>query len=389
MGFGRTVPVTEDESFRVLLVDTARPDQRGSMSRYADLVRLALKSSKHRKKLIVIEHARCSVPPVYMSLLPGIIGTWLNHFWLMLVCRQQLGRNQPDLIHILDGSFGYLVPRGGRSAVVATVHDLIPALRQSGRFGDWPSSYAAKLLISASLNGLQRCDQLLAVSASTAIDLASLTGLKNEKIAVSPLALADEFLDETEMEHDQTCEKKNRFIFHVGNNARYKNREGVIRIFQKLRQKFPLKLRMAGPPPTSEMQNLLRDNSLDGDVEFIVGADDSKLRELYGQASVFLFPSLYEGFGWPPLEAMACGCPVVCSNEGSLPEVVGDAALTASASDESRLVRHCLAVLTDNELATKLSAKGRLRARTFSLDRMRRDLLDAYRKALEHHARSG
>jgi glycosyltransferase involved in cell wall biosynthesis len=359
------------------------------MSRYAELVIRALKLAELKKNDIAIEELRCSAPPALMNLLPANIGTWINHLWLMVICRSQIRRNQPNLIHILDGSFGYLAPRSRRSALVATVHDLIPALRQRGRFGYWPSSYAAKTVVSASLNGLRRCDQLLAVSNSTAIDLASLTGVENEKIAVSPLALTDEFLDEAEKEHDPVGEKRNRYLFHIGNNARYKNREGVIRIFMQLRSQLSLKLKMAGPPPTPRMRELLRENSLEGDVEFMLNADDTKLIDLYRQASVFLFPSLYEGFGWPPLEAMACGCPVVCSNEGSLPEVVGDAALTASASDESRLVRHCLAVLTDNELATKLSAKGRLRARTFSLDRMRRDLLDAYRKALEHHARSG
>ena len=72
------------------------------------------------------------------------------------------------------------------------------------------------------------------------------------------------------------------------------------------------------------------------DVEVIDPGDD-ELIGLYRGASLFLFPSLYEGFGWPPLEAMACGCPVVCSTEGSLPEVVGDAALTAPAADEAAL----------------------------------------------------
>jgi glycosyltransferase involved in cell wall biosynthesis len=98
---------------------------------------------------------------------------------------------------------------------------------------------------------------------------------------------------------------------------------------------------------------------------------------------VFLFPSIYEGFGWPPLEAMACGCPVVCSSSASLPEVVGDAALTAAVDDEAGLARLCGMVLSDRVLAESLIARGKQRASEFTLERMGKQLVDVYRRVLE------
>jgi alpha-1,3-rhamnosyl/mannosyltransferase len=94
------------------------------------------------------------------------------------------------------------------------------------------------------------------------------------------------------------------------------------------------------------------------------------------------FPSLYEGFGWPPLEAMAAGCPVVCSSAAALPEVVGDAALTCDAEDETGLAERVLSVLLDRDLHQRLSLEGKRRAAFFSVERLGDGLLDVYSAAL-------
>ena len=116
--------------------------------------------------------------------------------------------------------------------------------------------------------------------------------------------------------------------------------------------------------------------------QIVVDPTDHVLRHAYAECSLLLFPSLYEGFGWPPLEAMANGCPVVCSDAASLPEVVGDAALQARADDVARLAEQCFRVLTDSDLSTALSEKGMQRAKQFSIERMGRDLITAYEDAL-------
>jgi len=117
-------------------------------------------------------------------------------------------------------------------------------------------------------------------------------------------------------------------------------------------------------------------------VSFIVEPDDAELFDLYGKACLFLFPSLYEGFGWPPLEAMAFGCPVVCSNAASLPEVVDDAALTCGPEDEKKMAENCLTVLQDASIANRLIERGYSRVKMFSLEQMGRQVMEVYGKVL-------
>jgi glycosyltransferase involved in cell wall biosynthesis len=106
------------------------------------------------------------------------------------------------------------------------------------------------------------------------------------------------------------------------------------------------------------------------------------LRELYAGCALFAFPSLYEGFGMPPLEAMACGAPVVCSNASSLPEVVGDAALLVDPRDPEAWARAMTRVLDDANLREDLRRKGALRVKAFSWERSARDLIQVYREVL-------
>lgn len=104
----------------------------------------------------------------------------------------------------------------------------------------------------------------------------------------------------------------------------------------------------------------------------------AELPALYRHAAMLLFPSRYEGFGWPPLEAMQENCPVVCSTAASLPEVVGDAALTAAFDNEDTLAAHCVELLRNAALADDLRARGRQHAKQFSLQKMANAMAEVY-----------
>ena len=177
------------------------------------------------------------------------------------------------------------------------------------------------------------------------------------------------------------------YVMHIGNNGFYKNRVGVLRIFERLRKVSGVRLVMAGPPPAAELLAQAKSPSLAGQVDFVVDPDDGQLGELYRHASLMLFPSLYEGFGWPPLEAMAFGCPVVCSSAGSLPEVVGDAALLCTPDDEERMAEFCNLVLGDATLAEDLVARGYRRVTDFDVARMGEQLLRVYSHVLSDRSR--
>jgi glycosyltransferase involved in cell wall biosynthesis len=164
----------------------------------------------------------------------------------------------------------------------------------------------------------------------------------------------------------------------VGNNAFYKNRHGVVRIFTRVLKEYNILLKMAGPAPPPELSDLVAKLGLKKHVEFVVDPDGDELAALYREARLFLFPSLYEGFGWPPLEAMSSGCPVVCSDAASLPEVVGDAALTCPASDEEKMALNCLSILREGALAEDLIQRGYVQAGKFTLKKMGEELFRVY-----------
>jgi glycosyltransferase involved in cell wall biosynthesis len=111
--------------------------------------------------------------------------------------------------------------------------------------------------------------------------------------------------------------------------------------------------------------------------------NDDRLIALYRQAAAFVFPSRYEGFGLPVLEAMACGCPVISSNASSLPEVTGDAALLVEPSDVEGFAKALQRVLTDSDLARELCTRGPARAAQFSWDRTAREMIAVYKKVVE------
>lgn len=126
----------------------------------------------------------------------------------------------------------------------------------------------------------------------------------------------------------------------------------------------------------------LRELNLEQHVIFTGYVSDSDLPALYTGADLFVFPSLYEGFGLPPLEAMACGTPVVCSNAASLPEVVGDAAITVDPYDVEGLAEAMHCVLTDADLQEKLRKRGLKQARQFTWERTARETLAVYQEIL-------
>ena len=128
------------------------------------------------------------------------------------------------------------------------------------------------------------------------------------------------------------------------------------------------------------MQERVSALELERDVLFVNHVSDDDLALFYNAADLFVFPSLMEGFGLPPLEAMACGTPVVCANTASLPEVVGEAAVTVDPRDRYAMAEAIGTVLDDVVLAGQLRARGLERARSFTWERTARETIKVYEK---------
>jgi glycosyltransferase involved in cell wall biosynthesis len=357
---------------RVLLVDTSPRHRPGSMRRYGDMVMAALRAAGCAEW--DLRRLELGPPPRVSSAIPARLEPWARRVWGRLGA-MAVGRARADVVHVLDASSGLSFGLRLGVPVVATIHDLIPLLQLRGRLDGGPRpSLAARRVIRRTALDLVRARRLVADSRRTAEDAIELAQVEASRVVTLPLAVPPAF-------DDGTCDRpasEGRFILHVGNGGFYKNGPGTLRIFGQVRRQTPVRLVVVGSCLGSGLDRLAARLGCQGDIEMRPRVTDAELAALYRRASLLLMPSLYEGFGWPALEAMASGCPVVCSTAGSLPEVVGEVALTAPAADERRLAEHVLAILGDGDLARRLGARGRERAKGFRLEDMGRRLADVY-----------
>jgi glycosyltransferase involved in cell wall biosynthesis len=158
------------------------------------------------------------------------------------------------------------------------------------------------------------------------------------------------------------------YLLYVGNRKPHKNIDRLLKAFAQSKLSDDLKLVMSGEPDI-DTATLIKELKLEDRVVFVGLIDDDKLPEFYRGAVAFIFPSLYEGFGLPPLEAMACGTPVLTSNVTSIPEVVGDAALMVDPYDVEAIASGIKRLVEDSQLRKELSQKGIARAKLFSWDK--------------------
>jgi glycosyltransferase involved in cell wall biosynthesis len=258
---------------------------------------------------------------------------------------------------------------------VVTLFDLIP-LRAPDRSLARRARFLFRLAVSLAARTSAR---IITPSAATKEDLSSVLGVPRDKTQVIPLAADARFAPQTESEKARVREHYDlprEYVLSVGINKPHKNIPALLDAWQSLGE-TQRTLVIAGAWDARYASVASRQSSA---ARFIPNVDDRDLPALYAGAAVFVFPSLYEGFGLPPLEAMACGAPVVCSNAASLPEVVGDAALLVSPRDVSAIADAIQRVLTDAALREELRAKSLARAAQFSWERTARETLNVYKQ---------
>jgi glycosyltransferase involved in cell wall biosynthesis len=286
-----------------------------------------------------------------------------------------------DVIHIIDHGQAYLLDTVAPARTVVTCHDVILLALAYGRIGSAPVPPVALQILNFSLALMKRAAAIVAVSESTKRDLVTFIGLPAERIKVIAPGLNQPFAPDAA----RGAETRRRLglggeplVLHIGRTF-YKNISGVLRVVAGLRaQGIPAKLVRTGRPLAGRERELAeRLGLLDAVVE-LRSVSDADLPALYNAVDLLLFPSLYEGFGWPPLEAMASGTPVVCSRAGSLGDVVGDAALTADPENIEALTWHAGAVLGDEGLRRSLVERGLAHVRQFSWARTAAELVAVY-----------
>jgi glycosyltransferase involved in cell wall biosynthesis len=291
-----------------------------------------------------------------------------------------LARARPDLFHAPH----YVLPALTPCRSIVTIHDCIHLMFPEYLPGRLAHVYAQLSFWIAA----NRSARVLTVSEASKRDILRFFPIPSEKVDVIYNAIDDRFSqppDPAQLERvRERYQLHDRFLLYSGNVKPHKNLERVIDAFARLRSDgaADIKLLITGGEISryATLRRAVHRYNLHKHVRFLGFQTADTLAALYHLADAFVFPSLYEGFGLPPLEAMACGTPVLTSNVSSLPEVVDDAALLVDPRDPDAIAQGMHQILTDEPTRDRLIARGRQRASSFSWETSVQRVLQIYRE---------
>jgi glycosyltransferase involved in cell wall biosynthesis len=303
-------------------------------------------------------------------------------FWEQVVQPFALQKERVDLLHAL----AFVTPLLSPCPSVVTIYDLSFLLYP----GSFKRSKRFYLSLFTRLSA-RRARRIIAISESTKRDVVRLLGVPHEKVEVVYCGIGEAFRPLAENQVAAFRSERGlpeHFILFVGTIEPRKNVTRLIEAFAHLQTctLANLKLVIGGAKGWfyEDVFARVEELGLEGQVMFPGYIPVSELPLWYNAAELFVYPSLYEGFGLPPLEAMACGTPVVASNTSSLPEVVGGAGLTVDPLDVEGLAEAMRRVLSDEALRWEMRERGLQRARGFSWTRTARETVQVYRRAMEY-----
>lgn len=302
-------------------------------------------------------------------------------FWLNLYVPRYLARTKIDLFH----GANFVLPEFGSCRMVATVHD-ISFVRIPAAYG---SIYRRYMRLQTART-LCRADVVITGSEQARDDLVKVFKAPRERVVGIHHGISEEFHSGYDQEYLSRVRSElnlpERYILHVGVVEVKKNIEGLLQASVPLiNNRMVDAIVLAGRDGlgADEIRRRAGVLGMEGRARFLGFVPQSLLPGVYIEAKVVVFPSLYEGFGMPVLEAMACGTPVVTSNISSLPEVAGDAALLVAPNNPEELQQALVRVLTDERLRATLREKGLRRAQVFTWEKAVTKHIDVYRKVLE------
>ncbi len=263
------------------------------------------------------------------------------------------------------------------SKKILTLHDITPKLLPETHMKI--TQVRCKYELPRILNN---ADRIITVSNSSKRDILFYYKIKPEKVSVVYNGVGDSFKPQEDCANiKEKYNIKFPFFLFVGTLEPRKNIPTLIKAYKKLRKhRFIHKLVIVGRKGWNyaNIPQIIKDLSLENDVLLLDNVPEDDLPSFYSLADLFIYPSLYEGFGLPPLEAMACGTPVITSNTSSLPEVVGDAGIMVDPDDVDGLARAMHEVLTNDGLREEMIKKGLERAKLFSWENTARETLKVY-----------
>lgn len=360
---------------KVLLVGNYPPDGQKSMLAYAQMLLTGLRAAGVQVEFIAPR-------PVLLRSGASMSGLakWIGYIDKFVIFPFSLARaaRRFDRTHVCDhsnGMFLFWLPRA-RSSI--TCHDVIAIQASRGLVEGWHTGFSGKVFQALNFHGMARARSIVCVSDLTRTNLLSLREDLAQRTSVVLNALHSAFRPDPEWgaalsaQGDGALAERPYFL-HVGSDHPRKNRVAVTRIFAHL-QRMPrfadAQLVFVGPPPDAAMREVIATGGFASRVHAIEDASHALLVALYSGAQAMLFPSLNEGFGWPVIEAQACGCPVFAACIDPLPEVGGAAAVYFDPADSAHAAQ-----LVASANFERMKLAGLDNAARFSIDEMTRKLI--------------
>ena len=310
------------------------------------------------------------VAPIHMNALLAerqevpVVGVYVRHLHGTGALRSALNagitrvhfrRSRPDIVHETYFGEKSVAPRGVQTVVTVfdMIHELFPQFFH-------PGDLTARRKRAA----VQRASQVICISESTRHDLLDHVQIDPARVSVVPLGASSTFVQDEGRQRSVPAP----YVLYVGQRDGYKNFKSAAAAFAESGlPALGMKLVCFGGGPWSARDgDAVSSTGLPNSIVIRRHGDDAALAELYQNAEAFLYPSLYEGFGIPPLEAMMCGCPVICSGASSLPEVVGNAAELFDPADVHDIARALGSVVGNSARSGELRQLGTRRASLFS-----------------------
>lgn len=361
----------------VLLLPGLASDDSRSMKRYAGELHAALRACSRTGFTVAMERP----PDARYGRLDRAWCRWITY-------PRSLTRRTARLFHILDQGYAHLIRSIDSARTVITCHDLIPLLAAEGAISRNASPGAA-WTFRFKVACLERARMIIAVSQATKNALERYTAVPSDRIAVVHNGVTPTF---RVMERARarrraaaTLDIRTPVVLQVATQGRYKNTQALLHAFARLRARVPdAVLVRIGAPLAADEVDLAARLGVTAGLRYLGELEtDELLVEWYNAADVLVFPSLWEGFGWPPLEAMACGTPVVAFDIPPVAEVVGAAGILAPAGDIPALAAATERVLTDAAVAAEHRQRGLQRAAQFTWESAAARTAAVYAKLLE------
>lgn len=268
--------------------------------------------------------------------------------------------------------------------VIVTVHDLAFIIPKYFR----ELSFTEKMRYFLVMRGLGRVKRVIVDVPFTKNEIIRYLKIPSNKIDVVPLGIDHSMFKRIRLGKNRGLYRHYedaKIILYVGSEIRRMNFQNLIKAFYDVKTKIPnakiIKIGDSGrPSERKRVLSLIKELGLHEDIFFAGRVSEDDLVRYYNAADLFVYPIEYTGFGFPPLEAMACGCPVICSNSSCLPEVVGDAALLFDPKDVRQLSNNIFKLLTDGRVRREMIKKGLKHSRSFTWEKCAKDTICAYKR---------